>query len=106
MNTPKETQLGPVRSTKPADVAAYQAALEALAEAFDPGEYTTTLVTWRGRVHLAVSNKHVQLAENIYADHRCYWWAWSEPIGPVRDPSAAAAKVASVLRAAPEPSRG
>src|ERR1700722_11243052 len=100
MNTPKNSQLGPVRITKPADVAVSRTALEALAEALDKADHATRLVDWQGRVHLVVKNKHVDLAENIYADHRCFWWPWSEPIGPVQDPAAAAAKVASVLRAA------
>jgi hypothetical protein len=38
--------------------------------------------------------------------HRAYYWSWSERIGPLADPQAAARKVTSVLRAVPEPTHG
>jgi hypothetical protein len=84
-----------------------QAALECLAAALDPRDHVTTLVTGQGRVpHLTVASRHAQLAEDIYAHENSYWWSWAEPISAVDDPLTAARKITSVLRAAPEPSRG
>jgi hypothetical protein len=83
------------------------AALERLAAALDPGDYITTLVSGQGRVpHLAVSSRHAQLGDEIVADGSAFWWSWAERIAGVEDPLAAARKISSVLRAAPERSRG
>lgn len=52
------------------------AALEHLAAALDPRDHATTLVTGHDRVpYLTVSSRHAQLAEDIYADERSYWWS-------------------------------
>jgi hypothetical protein len=54
------------------------------------------------RSRLRVASKHAdQLSEDIYAGRGHYWWSWAEPISPLTDPAAAAAKVARVLHAAP-----
>jgi hypothetical protein len=41
-----------------------------------------------------------------YQRGQFYWFPWAEPVGPVNDPAATAAKLARVLRAVPEPSYG
>ncbi len=84
-----------------------RAALERLAAALDPRDHVTTLVTGPGRVpHLTISSRHAQLAEDVYADDKSFWWSWAEPISAVDDPLTAARKITSVLRTVPEPSRG
>ncbi len=91
----------------PSPSTAAQAALDALAAALDPSNFATTLVTGPGRTpHLAVSSRHAQLSEDIYADDQSYWWPWSERITAIDDPLTAAQKVADVLRTAPEPAHG
>jgi hypothetical protein len=83
------------------------AALERLAAALDPGEFTTTLTTGPGQPpRLTVTSRHADFGDDIYADSQTYWWSFAERIAPVDDPLAAARKVTSVLRTAPEPSRG
>jgi hypothetical protein len=78
------------------------AALERLAAALDPGEFALTLTTSPGHPPcLSVASRHAAIGGDIYADHRAYWWSWSEPIAPVTDPAAAARKIASTLRAIP-----
>jgi hypothetical protein len=84
-----------------------QAALEALAAALDPRDYITTLTTGDGRTpRLAVTSRHAQFGDDIYADHQWYWWSFAERIAAIDDPLTAAAKITSVLRATPEPSHG
>jgi hypothetical protein len=87
--------------------ASAQAALERLAAALDPRDHSTTLTAGPGhRPFLTIASRHADLAEDVYADHRSFWWSWAEPICAVDDPLTAAKKVTSMLRAAPEPSRG
>jgi hypothetical protein len=89
------------------DIPAPRAALVALAAALDPREFATTLTNSPGRrLCLSVASRHAAIGDDIWADHRAYYWSWSERIGPLADPQAAARKVTSVLRAVPEPSRG
>jgi hypothetical protein len=84
-----------------------QAALERLAAAFDRQDFAVTLTGEDGGpVMLTVTSLHCPLSENVLADGQCYWFAWGEPIGPVNDPAAAAAKLAYVLHATPEPTHG
>ncbi len=91
----------------PGDTTAPRAALVALAAALDPRDFATTMTTRHGgSPRLTVTNRHAQFGDDIYADHRAYYWSWDERIGPVSDPPAAARKVSSVLRSLPEPSRG
>lgn len=75
-------------------------ALETLAAELDPSALASTLVTRPGRQPcLAVASRHAsRLAERIYAGNGWYWWSWSERISPVTDPTAAATKIAAVLR--------
>lgn len=84
-----------------------RAALEDLAALLDPREHVTVLITGGGRPpRLAVAHRHLPLAEDIYADARCYWWGWAERIGPVTSPATAAGAVSSRLRARPGPAHG
>lgn len=84
-----------------------QAALERLAHAFDPKYFATTLTAGDGQPpSLTVTSLHCPLTEQVFCDGQQYWFPWAEPIGPVSDPAAAAAKIARVLRAVPEPSHG
>ena len=78
------------------------AALEQLAAALDPREFATTLTTGAGQPpRLAVASRHAQIGSDIYADHRTYWWSWSERIAPITDPPAAARKISSALQPIP-----
>ncbi|GEM_PF-2690375 len=81
------------------------AALEALAAALNPSDYRTSLVTGKGRMpYLTVTSRHAsRLSEHIYANNGWYWWSWAEKFAVVDDVSAAAAKVAAVLRATAAP---
>ena len=89
------------------DTTTQQAALERLAAALDPHDYTTTLVCGQNRTpQLIVTSRHADFGDDIYADHRSYWWSFAERIAPVNDSQAAARKITSVLRTAPEPSHG
>ncbi len=82
------------------------AALDRLAATLDPRDHATTLTTGDGRVpHLTISSRHAQLAENVYADERFYWWSWAEPIAAIGNPQAAATKISHVLHAT-EPTHG
>jgi hypothetical protein len=84
-----------------------QAALESLAAEFNPADFAITLTLDEGCPPLlTVTNRHCPLSEQVLADGQSYWFPWAEPIGPVNDPAAAAAKLARVLRAVPEPSHG
>ena len=79
------------------------AALERLDAALDPAEYTTTLTTGPGRTALSVTNRHAQIGDVIWADHRAFYWSWGEWIAPVSDPATAARMISMVLRAVPQP---
>ena len=86
---------------------AAQDALERLAAALDPRDHVTTLVTGQGQApHLMIASRHADLAEDVYADHRSFWWSWAEPICAVDDALTAAQKITSVLRPAQEATRG
>jgi hypothetical protein len=90
--------------TAPSDIPAPRAALVALAAALDPRDYAVTLTTRPGhRPCLSVTSRHAAIGDDISADHRAYYWSWSERIGPLADPHAAARKISAVLRAVPEP---
>lgn len=93
-------------ATSPGDHAD-RVALESLAAAFDRQDFAVTLTGGEdGPPRLTVASLHCPLSETVFADGQSYWFAWAEPIGPVNDPAAAAAKLARVLRAVPEPSHG
>lgn len=80
------------------------AALERLDSALDPRDFATTLTISPGQPpRLAVTSRHAPIGGDICADHRAYYWPWSERIGPVSDPPAAARKIAATLRALPAP---
>jgi hypothetical protein len=73
-----------------------------LAAALDPRDYAVTLTTSTGRRPcLSVTSRHAAISDDITADHRAYYWSWSERIAPIGDPATAARKITSVLRAAP-----
>lgn len=81
--------------------------LEALADALDPRDFATTLVTGDGRVpHLHVTSRHAQFGEDIYADTQYYWWSWAERIASTDSPQAAARKIAAVLYVPGQPAHG
>jgi hypothetical protein len=80
-----------------------QAALERLAAALDPAEYTTTLTSGPGRLCLSVTSRHAPIGDDIWADHRAYYYSWAEWIAPVSDPATAARMISTVLRALPQP---
>ena len=97
----------PAAGPATSDIPAPRAALVALAAALDPREFAVTLTHSPGRrLCLSVTSRHAAIGDDITADHRAYYWSWSERIGPLADPQAAARKVTSVLRAVPEPSHG
>jgi hypothetical protein len=82
----------------PGDSAASQAALESLAAALDPRDHVTALVAEQGRIPcLTISSRHTSLTEDIRADSDLFWWSWTEPLGPMDDPAAAARKITNVL---------
>jgi len=97
----------PGPDTAPSDIPAPRAALVALAAALDPREFSVTLTNGQGRRPcLSVTSRHAAIGDDITVDHRAFYWSWSERIGPLGDPQAAARKVTSVLRAVPEPCHG
>jgi hypothetical protein len=84
-----------------------KAALERLAAALDPRDHATTLVVDPGQMpYLTVASRHAGLTEDVYADQRSFWWSWAEPICAVDDALTAAQKITSVLRPAPQATRG
>jgi hypothetical protein len=85
------------------DIPTSRAALVALAAALDPREFATALTTGPGRVSLSVTNRHAQIGDVIWADHRAFYWSWGEWIAPVSDPATAARMISVVLRAVPQP---
>ena len=93
-------------NASPGEAITPEAALAALADELDQRDFVVTLTPGDGgRPRLTVLSRHAQLAEDIYADARSYWWPWAQPIAAVGNPKAAATKISHVLRAAPgEPS--
>jgi hypothetical protein len=80
------------------------AALERLDAALDPADYATTLTTGPGhRTYLSVTSRHAQIGDDIWADHRAYYYSWGEWIAPVTNPATAARMIGVVLRAVPQP---
>lgn len=89
-------------ASPPAAAPAATAALERLAAALDPHDFATTLTTGSShRPRLAVASRHAQIDDDIYADHRAFWWSWAEWIAPISDPHAAARIISMVLRVTP-----
>ena len=92
--------------TQPLDAGeapAVTAALERLDAALDPRDYATTLTTGPGHgPRLSVTNRHAQIGDDIWADHRAYYYSWGEWIAPVSDPATAARMISMVLRALPQ----
>jgi hypothetical protein len=83
---------------------AVTAALECLAAALDPAEFATTLTTGPGHgLRLSVTNRHAQIGDDIWADHRAYYYSWGEWIAPISAPPTAARMISLVLRAVPQP---
>ena len=81
-----------------------QAALERLDAALDPADYVTTLTSSPGRGPcLSVTSRHAAIGDDIWADHRAYYYSWGEWIAPVSAPSTAARMISAVLRAVPQP---
>jgi hypothetical protein len=79
-------------------------ALERLADALDPAEYATTLTSGPGHgPRLSVTNRHARIGDDIWADHRAYYYSWGEWIAPVSDPAAAARMIGTILCAVPLP---
>jgi hypothetical protein len=79
-------------------------ALERLAAALDPNEYATTLTTGPGHgPRLSVTSRHAQIGDDIWADHRAYYYSWGEWIAPITDPATAARMISMVLRSVPQP---
>jgi hypothetical protein len=78
-------------------------ALDRLAAALDRSEFATTLTTGPGRTCLSVTSRHAAIGDDIWADHRAYYYSWGEWIAPVSDPATAARMISVVLRAVPQP---
>jgi hypothetical protein len=76
-------------------------ALERLAAALDPADYATTLTAGPGRLRLSVTSRHAAIGDDIFADHRAYYWSWGEWIAPISDPATAARMISTVLRSLP-----
>jgi hypothetical protein len=86
------------------DAPAVTAALERLAAVLDSAEFATTLTTGPGHgPRLSVTNRHAQIGDDIWADHRAYYYSWGEWIAPVTNPATAARMIGVVLRAVPQP---
>lgn len=97
----------PAPDPRPAELTTRRAALVALAAAIDPRDFATTLTVPPGRpARLAVTSRHADIGDDIYADHQAFYWFWAERIGPISDPAAAARKISSVLRTNPQPTYG
>jgi hypothetical protein len=76
------------------------AALECLDAALDPRDFATTLTTSPGHPPcLSVTSRHAQIGDDIWADHRAFYWSWGEWIAPVSAPATAARMISMVLRA-------
>jgi hypothetical protein len=97
----------PAPAPSPGDTTTIQAALDRLAAALDPADYATTLTTGPGHgPRLSVASRHAQIGDDIWADHRAYYWSWGEWIAPITSPATAARMISAVLRATPQPARG
>lgn len=84
-----------------------QPILEALARALDPRDFATTLTTGLGRApRLTVTSRHAVIGDDVYTADGWFWWGWAEPIAPITDVAAAAAKVTRVLGTAQRSVRG
>ena len=57
-------------------------ALERLAAALDPREFATTLTTRPSSTCLSVTSRHAQIGDDIWADHRAYYYSRGEWIAP------------------------
>jgi hypothetical protein len=77
-----------------------QAALQRLDAALDPAQFATTLTSTPGRLCLSVTSRHAAIGDDIFADHRAYYYSWGEWIAPVSDPATAARMISAVLRSA------
>lgn len=78
------------------------AALENLAAALDPREFTAVLITGpERRPCLTVAHPLTYTTENIYADRSASWWPWVQPIAATSDPLTAAHRITAMLGAAP-----
>jgi hypothetical protein len=96
-----------VPAPEPGQLTTRRAALVALAAALDPRDFAVTLTVPPGRSpRLSVTSRHAAIGDDIYADHQSFYWSWSERIGPISDPRAAARKISSVLRTTPQPTYG
>jgi hypothetical protein len=80
-----------------------QAALQRLDAALDPAQFATTLTSTPGRLCLSVTSRHAAIGDDIFADHRAYYYSWGEWIAPVSDPATAARMISAVLRSVPQP---
>ncbi len=81
-----------------------RAALENLDAALDPADYATTLTTRPGhRLCLSVTSRRAAIGDDIWADHRAFYYSWGEWIAPVSDPATAARMISVALRALPQP---
>jgi hypothetical protein len=90
----------------PGEITAPQAALETLTDALDAQEFATTLTASPGRPpRLAVTSRHAQIGDDIWADHRAFYWSWGEWIAPISDPAPAARMISVALRVIPQPAR-
>jgi hypothetical protein len=84
-----------------------QVALERLDTEFDRDDFATMLTVDDGcPPRLTIASRHCPLSEDVLVEGQLYWFGWGEPIASVEDPAGAAAKIARVLRAVPEPSHG
>jgi hypothetical protein len=87
------------------DTPAVTAALKRLDAVLDPAEFATTLINSPRRLCLSVASRHAQIGDDIWADHRAYYYSWGEWIAPVSDPLTAARMISTVLRAIPHTAR-
>ena len=76
-------------------------ALEKLGAELSARGFEARLVTPQDRPPwLAVRNPRAEvMAEDVMAQGGWFWWPWADRIGPACDVPAAAARVATVLRA-------
>ena len=78
------------------------AALESLGAELNARGFDAHLVTPGGKQPwLAVRNPRAEvMSEDVMAQGGWFWWPWADRIAPATDVPAAAARVATVLRAA------
>jgi hypothetical protein len=77
-------------------------ALDRLAAALDRSEFATTLTTGPGHTCLSVTSRHAAIGDDVWADHRAYYYSWGEWIAPVSDPATAARMISVALGALPQ----